>query len=112
MNSPLKTFAMVLIVASAPGLVSVANAQQATTYGTNATVPVTPPESSVPSGYGPGYGSGYSANDYAPGHAYDYAPGTGEPRGTDVAYCLAHFKSHDPASGTYLAHDGIRRPCP
>jgi alanine dehydrogenase len=29
-----------------------------------------------------------------------------------VAYCSQRFRSYDPASGTYLAKDGGRRPCP
>ncbi|ETR78678.1 hypothetical protein X566_14170 [Afipia sp. P52-10] len=29
-----------------------------------------------------------------------------------IAYCSQRFRSYDPASGTYLAKDGYRRPCP
>lgn len=29
-----------------------------------------------------------------------------------VAYCMQRYRSYDPASGTYLAFDGTRRPCP
>jgi hypothetical protein len=29
-----------------------------------------------------------------------------------VAYCMQRFRSYDPASGTYVGYDGIRRPCP
>jgi hypothetical protein len=39
--------------------------------------------------------------------AYAYEP---PPR--DVAYCERHFRSYDPASGTYLGYDGLRHPCP
>jgi hypothetical protein len=28
------------------------------------------------------------------------------------AYCAQRFRSYDPASGTYLSSDGLRRPCP
>lgn len=28
------------------------------------------------------------------------------------AYCAQRFRSYDPASGTYLGHDGYRHPCP
>ena len=30
----------------------------------------------------------------------------------NAAYCAQRFRSYDPASGTYLASDGYRRPCP
>jgi hypothetical protein len=29
-----------------------------------------------------------------------------------VAYCAQTFRSYDPASGTFLGYDGLRRPCP
>lgn len=32
--------------------------------------------------------------------------------GDTVSYCMSRFKSYDPASGTYLGYDGLRRPCP
>ncbi len=69
-------------------------------------------------GYGPDYGDG--PDEYVmvdPGYGYGYGPGPGpdvvqpEP-GDPVAYCQAHFKSYDPASGTYLGYDGVRHPCP
>lgn len=28
------------------------------------------------------------------------------------AYCQQRYRSYDPASGTYLSNDGMRRPCP
>jgi hypothetical protein len=28
------------------------------------------------------------------------------------SYCARHFRSYDPASGTYRGKDGLRRPCP
>ena len=34
------------------------------------------------------------------------------PYGDDVSYCMARFRSYDPASGTYLGYDGRRHPCP
>ncbi len=53
--------------------------------------------------YYPGYA-------YGPGYAYEptyaYAPGGG------VAYCEAHFRSYNPATGTYLGYDGRYHPCP
>jgi hypothetical protein len=83
-------------------------------------------------GYG-GYGAlaglgfaGASGYPYAdPGYAdtsdnsYVYEPDSSNyvvaqqsSPGEDVAYCVAHFKSYDPASGTYLGYDGMRHPCP
>jgi uncharacterized protein YcfJ len=29
-----------------------------------------------------------------------------------VAYCMQRYRSYDPRSGTYVAYDGTRRPCP
>lgn len=29
-----------------------------------------------------------------------------------ASYCAQRYRSYDPASGTYLATDGYRRPCP
>jgi len=34
------------------------------------------------------------------------------PNQSAVAYCSQRFKSYDPASGTYLGYDGVRRRCP
>jgi hypothetical protein len=28
------------------------------------------------------------------------------------AYCAQRYRSYDPASGTFLGHDGLRHPCP
>ena len=33
-------------------------------------------------------------------------------RGRSVDYCMRHFRSYDPQSGTYLSRDGYRHPCP
>ncbi len=43
---------------------------------------------------------------YAPGYAYEPAGGP------DVAWCAQHYRSYDPASGTFLGYDGYRHPCP
>jgi hypothetical protein len=51
------------------------------------------------------YDAGYYDEPYA---VYDSA--SGGP--ADVDYCIAHFRSYDPASGTYLGFDGMRHPCP
>jgi hypothetical protein len=32
--------------------------------------------------------------------------------GGNAAYCAQRYRSYDPASGTYLGYDGLRRPCP
>jgi hypothetical protein len=55
-------------------------------------------------GYGYDYGSGYG---YNPGYSVGYTSG-----GQDAAYCAQRYRSYDPASGTYLGHDGRRHPCP
>jgi hypothetical protein len=36
-------------------------------------------------------------------------PGAGD---NDAAHCQLHFRSYDPASGTYLGFDGLRHPSP
>ena len=55
--------------------------------------------------YDDGY---YDDGDYA---VYEEAPGY-VTSGVDVQYCIARFKSYDPASQTYLGYDGVRHPCP
>jgi hypothetical protein len=69
--------------------------------------------------YGPGYadddGPAYGPVGPAPGPGYvQQAPATviAQAPGDDVAYCEAHFKSYNPASGTYLGYDGLRHACP
>jgi hypothetical protein len=54
---------------------------------------------------GPYYGPAY----YGPAPVYAQPV---DPGGDPVAYCMAHFKSYDPHSGTYLGYDGARHPCP
>ncbi|MBI3433589.1 MAG: BA14K family protein [Proteobacteria bacterium] len=57
--------------------------------------------------YAPGY--------YAPSPYYVAPPPTvvyeDEPDDA-VAYCLRRFRSYNPASGTYMGYDGVRRSCP
>jgi hypothetical protein len=43
---------------------------------------------------------------YGPGYP---APGYG---GNAAASCMSRYKSYDPATGTFLGHDGQRHPCP
>jgi hypothetical protein len=45
---------------------------------------------------------------YAPGYVYAPAPSYAP----SVAWCERHYRSYDPASGTYLGYDGVRHPCP
>jgi hypothetical protein len=53
-------------------------------------------------GYAPGYA-------YAPGYTYDYVAPTG---GGSVGWCEAHYRSYNPATGTFLGYDGRYHPCP
>lgn len=32
--------------------------------------------------------------------------------GPSVRWCMRHYRSYDPRSGTYLGYDGYRHPCP
>lgn len=32
--------------------------------------------------------------------------------GRSVEWCMRHYRSYDPDSGTYLGYDGYRHPCP
>ncbi len=54
--------------------------------------------------WAPGYYDYYPGYVYAPGYAY--APGG------NVGWCEAHFRSYNPATGTYLGYDGLNHPCP
>ena len=71
---------------------------------------------------GPGYAPGYA---YGPGYGYgpdetygraaaedDMGAGPAMADGGSVAYCEAHFRSYDRASGTYMGYDGMRHSCP
>ena len=45
--------------------------------------------------------------------AYAAPPPPPQPvAGDAVAYCMQKYRSYDPRSGTFLAYDGTRRPCP
>jgi hypothetical protein len=41
-----------------------------------------------------------------------YAPPPRPVAGDAVSWCMQRYRSYDPRSGTYMGHDGIRRPCP
>jgi BA14K-like protein len=45
---------------------------------------------------------------------YNFAggPGMGAPEGGAIAWCQAHFRSFNPATGTFIGFDGVRHPCP
>jgi BA14K-like protein len=61
-----------------------------------------------------GYSDTYATTPY--GYSGTYAPplasGTVVAQGGSVAWCQAHYRSYDPASGTYLGFDGMRHVCP
>ena len=61
--------------------------------------------------------AGAIASQAAPAPAYGYGPGApvGNVYGHDpqaVQYCASRYRSYDPASGTFLASDGVRYACP
>jgi BA14K-like protein len=57
--------------------------------------------------YGP-YPYYYYGTPYPPA-AYYPAPAYG---GNAATYCASRYRSYDPATGTFLGHDGARHPCP
>jgi hypothetical protein len=69
-------------------------------------------------GLGFGFGSGlYGPPVYAPppayyGGYYTYYGPPGPPRRPDVAWCEAHYRSYNPATGMYLGYDHRYHPCP
>lgn len=84
----------------------------------------------IASGLGFGYGYGYDAGPYyydsGPYYGGGYYGGGGYysapvyqgrsvsvgPAGASVGYCESHFRSYNPATGTYLGYDGRYHPCP
>lgn len=54
------------------------------------------------------YGEGY----YNYAGAGGFGPMTGAPDQGAIGWCEAHFRSFDPATGTYLGFDGARHACP
>ena len=58
----------------------------------------------------------YGYYDYNPGYtyapAYGYATAPVVVSGGDSAWCQAHFRSYNPATGMYVGYDGLQRPCP
>ena len=74
-------------------------------------------------GYGRGYGYGRGRGGGNLGAAVGIgvgaaiiggaiAAGAAQQQQNSVNYCMQRFRSYDPQSGTYLANDGYRRPCP
>lgn len=72
-------------------------------------------------GYGYGYDPYWYGDDYAYSDGGYYDPGyvvsdpgyvVSQTAVPDASWCAAHYRSYDPASGTYLGFDGLRHPCP
>lgn len=57
-----------------------------------------------PDYYGYAVGPGYPVYDYAPAAPVAVSGG-------GVAWCEAHFRSYNPATGMYLGYDGAYHPC-
>jgi hypothetical protein len=68
--------------------------------------------------YGPGYyddyGYGGLGLGFTAGLVGGALLGSEAPyySGGSVAYCESHFKSYNPATGTYLGYDGLHHSCP
>lgn len=64
----------------------------------------------------PLWAPGYYAYDYgwAPAYpVYDYVPAPPVAvGGGGVAWCEAHYRSYNPATGLYLGYDGVHHHCP
>jgi hypothetical protein len=65
----------------------------------------------APYRYGP-YPYGPYPYYYGPPVVYEPGHPAAAPGGTAVASCASRYKSYDPATGTFLGHDGVRHPCP
>jgi hypothetical protein len=64
-------------------------------------------------GYGGYYGDDYYADNGYYDDNYDSGPSyiVSGVQNDDSGYCAQRYRSYDPASGTYLGHDGLRHPC-
>jgi hypothetical protein len=58
------------------------------------------------------YGWGPAIGSLAAGAIVGNALASNHAQASADAYCEQKYKSYDPASGTYLGHDGERHPCP
>jgi len=56
-------------------------------------------------------GGALASSPPPPDYYYTPGPDYGPPP-PDVEYCMRHFHSYDPRSGTYMGYDGRRHPCP
>lgn len=61
--------------------------------------------------YNSGYNGTYGANAFWPGEAGPWGSASQASMGPDESYCAAHYRSFEPASGTYLGYDGRRHLC-
>jgi len=142
MNRSSKIFALALIAATAPWLVSPASAAPLSSPLALQNA-VTPSVETVQyrrgwrGGYRGGYGGvglgfaagaifggailgagrpygyyGYPGYAYGPVYDQGYVAGSPYAGGSEVAYCEQRFRSYDPSSGTYLGVDGRRHSCP
>ena len=69
--------------------------------------------------YNDGYNGGYNVSGYNNGGYYDYYPGNAyapapsvAAGGNDAGWCQAHYRSYNPATGTFTGYDGAQHPCP
>jgi len=63
--------------------------------------------------YGPGYGYGYGAAAGAIGLTTGAIVGSAIAQSNNAAsYCAQRYRSYNPATGTYVGYDGVRRRCP
>ena len=67
-------------------------------------------------GFGAPYYDDYAYDDYPYYDTYAYYDEPYVTEGAtivpDQAYCVAHFRSYNPATGTYIGYDGLPHPCP
>lgn len=62
--------------------------------------------------YGGGGNAGAVIGGLAAGAIIGGAIAASQAKANNDAYCSQRFRSYDPASGTYIASGGVRRPCP
>lgn len=85
------------------------NGQRSTANRPQAARPAQAPYRQAQTQYQGQYGEGPNGGAY-----YNYA-GAPEPAAADqgaIAWCRVHFRSFDPATGTFMGLDGIRHNCP
>ncbi|MCC8937632.1 BA14K family protein [Bradyrhizobium sp. Arg68] len=62
--------------------------------------------------HGGGGNAGAVIGGLAVGAIIGGAIAASQAKANNDAYCSQRFRSYDPASGTYIASGGVRRPCP